>query len=180
MSTEVNWQGSFDAFCGVYCAAHVIASAAVKDGATLTNFRTLYKVRAEKAFGDLLGSLEDMGLLKASKIALASESCGYKHQQLERMINRLDESRREGLSAIAFSRAPIKTLTNSQRRNIISNGAYAIIQQNGKDHWIAVDAGTGAEGYQCFDPHPDTAVSSRSRISWSNGLFVGDPSLWKA
>lgn len=180
MSTEVNWQGSFDAFCGVYCAAHIIASVAVKEGATLKNFRSLYQERAKEAFGDLLGSLEEMGLLKASKIALAGKSCGYTDQQLERMINKLDESRREGLKAVAFSRPPIKALENSQRRNIISSGAYAIIQENGDDHWIAVDAGKSAEGYKCFDPHPDSAVSSRSRISWSNGLFVGDPSVWKA
>ena len=72
MTIKVTWQGSFDALCGIYCAAHLIAcftvKETVKDKATLKKQRKIYESAASDAFARLMESMEQVGLLKANKI----------------------------------------------------------------------------------------------------------------
>lgn len=180
MSGKLNWQGSLDAFCGVYSAAHIIALASFDSGLSTNALKEQFRDRAIKAFADLLSSLEDAGLLKAAKIALHHRYCGYSDLQLENMINNLSVRKTEGLRAIAFRRSAMKNFDSLAKRKMIANGAFAIIQENGEDHWIAVNGIDSDGGYECYDPHPESDVSHRQRISWTKGLIIGDPSLWSA
>ena len=187
MTNAVSWQGTCDALCGIYCAAHLIACYAVMRRSTQANQLSFYKKESEKAFHHLLFSMEDKELLTAQKLSIRSRYGGLTDRQIEAVFNNLAPENRENLTALAFSRPQLSKLTNTQHREILSNGACAIVHEHGKDHWIsAADEEIGEKwvtvegrhrdgGYCCFDPDLRKNTKRRTRLRWDKGVFIGPP-----
>lgn len=178
MSNRVTWQGSFDMLCGVYCAAHLIASFAVKEKATRKNQSDIYENAVEEAFGKLVRSMEQVGLLRADKIVAGKGCAGLTDRQIESIFNNLSEKSRAGLKAVAFSRPKIKAMRNSERRHVLESGARAIVQEHGGDHWITVEGRHEDGGYRTFDPQLTDNTKHRTKLGWEKGVFIGKAGLW--
>ena len=174
MSERVLWQGSLDMLCGIYCAARLIACFKVQNSAP-ANQSKFFEVAAESAFYALMRSVEAGGFLTAKRLCESrpGKGGGFKDKELERIFNRLEEPEREGLTAIAFCRAKIARLKGSQRRALLSQGACAIVNEAGGNHWITVEGKHRDGGYKTFDPSLEDSVECIPQINWSKGLFIG-------
>lgn len=176
MSSRNVWQGSLDMLCGIYCAVHLIAHYTVAGRPNLNNRKAIYNFAARSAFRNLMQSAEDLGLLKATKIANYN-SGGYYDNEIEKIFNNLTPRKRYNLSALAFTNPKFKSLKNSERRTLVfDSGVSAIVSEHGGDHWIAVEGQHPDGGYACFDPQLSNNTSHRHRIKWERGLLIFMPS----
>jgi hypothetical protein len=180
VSEQAFFQGSADMLCGIYCAARLIACHKVRNNAP-SNQLEFYESSADAAFFRLMVSVEECNYLTAKKIACPDpkKGGGFKDMQLQRVFNRLDKIDREGLTAIAFSSARIKALKGSECRKILDNGAYAVVNQSGENHWITIEGKHRDGGYYSYDPSEGGSIRSVPQIGWSKGLFVADPEVLK-
>ena len=166
--------------CGIYCAARLIACHKVRN-TNPDNQLEFYENAADTAFYKLMISVEECGYLTAKKIACSAPKMGggFKDKQLQRVFNKLGEVDREGLKTIAFSSSKIKAINGSDCRRIIDQGAYAIVNQSGENHWITIEGKHRSGGYYSYDPSEGGSTSSVPQIGWSKGLFVAEPEVLK-
>lgn len=170
------WQGSFDMLCGIYCLADILA----RHGTKATGKDQDYEEFAKAAFLKLMLSVEKCGYLKAKKIASDGTAGGFTDKQLNRVFNEMSASARRGLASIAFSDRKWSKLTNSEWRGFISEGACAVVQEHGEDHWIGVLDYHRDGGYFCFDPQLSDNVCRRERLRWNNGLMVAKSAIFES
>ncbi len=163
MPKQSAWQGSLDMLCGIYSAAHILS----------LNRKGSQEKLQDQAFRNLLLSAEEKKLFTAKHLTTR----GYYDRDLVVIINNLTPRRRHGLHATAFSHESLKSLYNRDRRALIRAGAYAIIQEHGTEHWIAVVRLRGDGGYHCFDPSLEDTTSRRQRVRWDRGVLLSPPDL---
>ena len=180
MTKQSFFQGSADMLCGIYCAARMIACHKVRK-ADPENQAEFYEQAADEAFYKLMISVEDCKLLNAARIACPDpkKGGGFNDRQIQRVFNKLAETDREGLKAIAFTSSKIGPLKGSERRNILERGAYAIVNQSGENHWITIEGKHRDGGYYSYDPSEGGSISNVPQISWRKGLFVAEPKVLK-
>lgn len=172
MAKNSIWQGSLDMLCGIYCATRLIACYTVAGRANPKTQKAIYDTASRNAFRNLIQSAEDLGYLKARKIANQSVG-GYYDNELEKIFNNLSPRKRYNLTALAFTRPEFKALKNSQRRDLVlSFDACAIVQEHGKKHWITIEGKHRDGGYSCFDPQIPDNTARRQKLRWERGLII--------
>ena len=179
MTKQPFFQGSADMLCGIYCAARLIACHKVLK-ADPENQAEFYERAADDAFYKLIISVEECKLLNAARIACPDpkKGGGFKDKQLQRVFNRLKDTDREGLKAIAFSSSLMNSLKGSEYRDMLKRGAYAIVNQSSENHWITIEGKHRDGGYYSFDPSEGGSTSSVPQIGWGKGLFIAEPKVF--
>jgi hypothetical protein len=161
VSKKLVFQGKLDGFCGIYSAAHIIAMKSDND----------YEDAVELAFFGMLKSLEKLGHLTAKRIA--GPEAGFSDLMIAKAVNNMPSRNRGSLGAVAFRKSVFHNSNLAKRaKELISEGAGFVIQENGGAHWIAVTGLTKNGNYRCFDPWHSDPKKKRERIPWDEGVLI--------
>lgn len=168
MSQSLTRQGSLDGFCGIYCAAHVIARS------TGSN----YGDKIQTAFFQLLRAAEQCNprLLTAAKIA--GPARGFNDKEISEIFNKSPMALQAGLIACNLRRPEAKRYKLNRFPKSFNADRASLIFKEGENHWIALDR-TGPERvYECYDPWQVDPVQTRKRVSWKFGILVLPKRVW--